>query len=115
MDNFNKLIYTGSYAGQYVFIKASNLWKINICVYNMEITSKDKKNFKYKFETIISDQENYNDYNPFSPTLLIGWVNSDHYELLIPLDTYIDIPIEYQLKTNKQNPKNCKKKLPVKK
>ena len=112
MDYFNKLIYTGSYAGQYEFIKASNLWKINICVYNMEITSKDNKTFKYKFETIISDQENYNEYNPFIPTLLIGWVNSNHYELLIPIDTYIDIPIEYQLKTNEQNSKKLQEKVP---
>ena len=44
----------------------------------MEIKSKDNKTFKYKFETIISDQENYNEYNPFIPTSLIGWVNSKY-------------------------------------
>ena len=69
-----------------------------------------KKTFTYKFKTIISDQENYNDYNLFNPILLIGWVNSNHYELLIPIEAYIDIPIEYQLKNNKQNLKKPQEK-----
>ena len=112
MDNLNNLIYTGSYAGQYEFIKACNICKINICVYNLDNISSDKNTFVYNYETIISVQENYNDYNPYNPTLLLGWANSNHYELLIPLDTDADIPIEYQIKNNNQNSIKSPNKIP---
>lgn len=53
--------------------------------------------------TIISDQQDYNQYNPFIPIVLIGWINSNHYELLFPIKVDTEIPIELQISRNQ----NC--------
>lgn len=59
---------------------------------------------------MISGQENYNNYNPYNPTILIGWINYNHYKLLILIKNDIDIPIEYNNKNNKDNNVYCQKK-----
>ena len=34
--------------------------------------------------------------------MLIGWVNSNHYELFLPIQADIALPLEYQIKENKK-------------
>ena len=58
-DNFQNIIKTGSYVGEYKIIKTVNNKKI------------------YEFETIKS---NFDRYNPFIPIILITWVSDIHYE-----------------------------------
>ena len=83
MENFNNLIITGAFVGQYELINFASKFKINICIYKLIDISDDLSKYKFQYETIISDQTDYNIYNPFLPILLIGWRNDNHYELLI--------------------------------
>ena len=71
---------TGNYAGQNEIINTCISCKINICIYKNNDISKNKQNYSYSYETLISDQLDYNQYNPFNPTVLIGWINNNHFE-----------------------------------
>lgn len=68
----------------------------------------------YNYETIKSNRDIF---NPFYPTILIAWVNSNHYELLMP-HNLSEYPIEkkitelnkFQSTNNKEKHNNYKKK-----
>ena len=97
-DNFNNIILTGSYIGQYEIIKTCIENRGNIIFYRRDNISFDKKNYLYKYETLISDNENF---NPFITTIIIGWANDNHYELLMPIGLTIEeYPIEYKFSNN---------------
>ena len=105
-ENFNKLIMTRNYAGQYEIINTCISCKINICIYKNNDISNDKKKYSYSYETFISDQIDYNQYNPFIPTVLIGWINNNHFELLVPTNTDIEMPVEFQMSKNHNSTNN---------
>ena len=120
MENFNNLIMTGSFVGQYELINFASKFNINIRIYKLIDISDDQSKYKFQYETIISDQTNYNIYNPFLPILLIGWRNENHYELLMPKNLNVhEFPEEHvinnineiynnsniNINTNKENKK----------
>ena len=70
MDNFNNIIKTGSFIGQYEIINKCQKLKYNICIYKLENDSNNYNDeFKLIYETVISDIETI---NPFLPIILIG-------------------------------------------
>ena len=92
-ENFNNLIKTGTYIGEYEIINTCMEFKCNIVIYKLEIDNKGE--LIYKFETIRSNIANF---NPFIPIILIAWINNNHYELLLPNGlNEEEIPIEYNL------------------
>ena len=81
-EYFDELKLTGTFAGQYELINTSILYNCNIIVYRNNKYNINDKNYTFTFETIINK---YNDsINPFAPIILIGWVNNNHYVLLVP-------------------------------
>ena len=81
-EYFDELKLTGIFASQYELINTSILYNCNIIVYRNNQYNINDKNYKFSFETIINK---YNDnINPFSLIILIGWVNNNHYILLVP-------------------------------
>ena len=93
IDNFNTIIKTGSYVGQYEIINTCIKLKCNIAIYNLSSNYLDYDNYHYIYETIISYNESF---NPFSPLILIGWVNQNHYEILFPKQlNNEDYPLEF--------------------
>lgn len=64
---------TGNYAGQYKIINTCISCKINICIYKNNDISNDKTKYSCSYETFISDQIDYNQYNPFIPT--VNWLD----------------------------------------
>lgn len=92
-ENFDNLIKTGTYIGEYEIINTCMDFRCNIVIYKLDIESKGKQ--IYNFETIRSNIE---DLNPFIPIILIAWINNNHYELLFPnCLSKEEIPIEYNL------------------
>ena len=88
-QNFNNIIHTGGYVGGYEIINTCIAFRCNICIYKYD----DNMN-EYIYETIKSNQDQY---NPFLPTILIAWINNNHYELLLPKTiNYENLPIEYK-------------------
>ena len=76
MDNYNNIIKTVSFIGQYEILNTCIKLKINICIYKLENESSNYDKFSLKYET--------NDtYNPYYPTILIVCINQNHYELLL--------------------------------
>lgn len=116
MDNFNNLIMTGSYASQYEIINICLACKINVWIYKIKDISANELKNSYNYETKISAQEDYNQINPFLPILLIGWINENHYELLIPKNIKnFKYHIEYNIKKNSlmghKDPKDSNNKI----
>ena len=70
-------------------------FKVNLCIYKLYSNNTDNTEYKFSYETIMSDQLDFNNYNSFIPTILIGWINSNHYELLFPINHGTDLPDEY--------------------
>ena len=70
-------------------------FKVNLCIYILNHNTFDNSKFTFSYETMISAQLDFNNYNPFIPTILIGWINSNHYELLFPINNGTDLPCEY--------------------
>ena len=54
-QNFNNIIHTGEYVGEYEIINTCIAFRCNICIYKFD----ESKN-EYIFETIRSNQEQYN-------------------------------------------------------
>ena len=81
-DYFNNMILTGTYAGQYELFNAAIKFKCNLFIYRQESHNLINNEFRYKYETLIVESE---DYNPFYPLILLGWAGDTHYELLLPL------------------------------
>ena len=92
-ENFNKIILTGSYVGEYEIINTCIEFRCNICIYKLD--RDNKSNIIYTFETIRSNQVLI---NPFLPTILLTWVDNNHYEILLPTNMPTnatnDLPIE---------------------
>ena len=81
-EYFDELKLTGTFAGQYELINTSILYNCNIIVYRNNKYNIDDKNYTFTFETIINKYDD--SINPFAPYILIGWVNNNHYILLVP-------------------------------
>ena len=72
-------------------INICSSFKVNLCIYKLNHNSVDNSGFKFSYETMISDQLDFNNYNPFIPTILIGRINSSHYEELFPINHGTDL------------------------
>ena len=79
-EYFDELKLTGTFAGQYELINTSILYNSTIIVYRNNQYNNDDKNYTFNFETIINKYDD--NINPFSPIILNGWVNNNHYVLL---------------------------------
>jgi hypothetical protein len=97
------MILTGSFAGEYEIINTAGLLNLNIFIYtNLNYSNSDDK-FEFQFENLYTKKNSK--LNPFIPTILIGWVNSNHFVLIIPKTiTSKEIPVELNIITiNKKN------------
>ena len=103
-EYFEELKVTGTYAGQYELINTSSLFNCNIIVYRNNQYIFNEKNYTFNFETIINQYDDY--INPFSPIILIGWINNNHYVLLVPKNYQTN---NFNFKNTKNNIKNFKK------
>ena len=73
------------------FISETKNHALNVVHNNEEL------NYTFTFETIINHSDNY--FNPFKPTILLGWVNNNHYVLLMTKNLNIELtPLEYRNK-----------------
>lgn len=99
IDNFNTIIKTGSYVGQDEIINTCIKLQCNIAIYNLSSNYMDYDKYHYIYGTIKSNNESF---NPFSPLILIGWVNHNLYEILFPKQlNNEDYPVElYTLNDN---------------
>ena len=98
-DYFNELILTGCYAGEYEIINASKIYNCNFIIYKNENYNNNDITYNFIFETIINQNEHY--LNPFKPIILLGWVNNNHYVLLLPKTTILELtPLEYRNNLN---------------
>ena len=87
-EYFDELKLTGTYAGQYELINTSLLCNCNIIVYRNNHYNIKDRNYNFTFETIINKYDDI--INPFSPIILLGWVNNNHYVLLVPKNFQIN-------------------------
>ena len=97
------MILTGSFAGEYEIINAAELLNLNIVIYtNLNYSNSDDK-FEFQFENLYTKKNSK--LNPFIPTILIGYVNSNHFVSIMPKTiTPEEIPVELNIITiNKKN------------
>ena len=102
------MILTGSFAGEYEIINAAGLLNISIVIYtNLNYSDSDDL-FEFEFENLYT--KNNTIFNPFIPTILIGWVNRNHFVLIMPKGiSPKELPIEANLNTsNNKNNTNIK-------
>ena len=83
MENFNNIIYTNEYTGEYKIFNVCLKLYINICINKIIDYSTDYLKYEYEFKALKSNRENY---NPFIPLTLIGWINNNQYELLLSIN-----------------------------
>ena len=98
------MILTGSFAGEYEIINTAGLLNLNIVIYtNLNYSNSDDK-FEFQFENLYTKKNSK--LNPFIPTILIGWVNSNHFILIKPKTIPPEeIPVELNIITiNKKTP-----------
>ena len=75
------MILTWSLAEEYEIINAAGLLNINIVIYtNLNYSDSDDL-FEFEFENPYTKN---NIFNPFIPTILIGWANRNHFVLIMP-------------------------------
>lgn len=91
--------------GHYEMINICLSFKVNLCLYKLNHNKNDNFKSKFSYKTIISDQLDLNNYNPFIPTILIGKANSNHCELLFHINHDTDLSCEY-INTNTNNNSN---------
>ena len=93
------MINTGNYAGENEYINSCIKFNCNICIYKKDKHNNDYNIYNYKFESIYS---NYEKYNPFWLIILLGWINNNHFELLLPYNlSKEEYPIEFKILDNK--------------
>ena len=97
-EYFNELIITGNYTGEYEIFKTSELLNCNIIVYNNINYSLSSKNYNFVETNIYKGDHTI---NPFSPIILLGWVNNNYYVMLYPKNMNLFNPL---------NENNIKKK-----
>ena len=103
LENYNYIIFTGAYIGQYEIINTCKALNCNVCIYNLNTSADNYDVFNYNYETMITGNDKY---NPFLPTILIGWANHNHYELLMALNMKEEeYPIGNYLLNNIENSK----------
>ena len=102
------MILTGSFAVEYEIINAAGLLNINIVIYTNLNYSVSDDLFEFEFENLYT--KNNTIFNPFIPTILIGWVNRNHFVLIMPKGiSPKELPIEVNLNTsNNKNNTNIK-------
>jgi len=83
LDNYNNINYTGAFIGQYEIINTCKALRCYVSIYNLNTNADNYDIFNYKYETMVTSNDIY---NPFWPIILIGWVNHNHYELLLPVN-----------------------------
>ena len=88
-EYFNELILTGCYAGEYEIINASKIYNCNFIIYKNANYNYNDKNYNFVFQTIINQNEH--SLNRFKPIILLGWVNNNHYVLLLPKNTNLEL------------------------
>ena len=79
----DELVVTGNYAGHYEIINTTKIFNCNIVIYRKAKFNYTNKKFNLEFETIVNKSDTF--LNPFSPIIIIAWLNKYHFVLLTNL------------------------------